>query len=199
MQISSAVFLKSALKPVQYPEADRPEIAFAGRSNVGKSSMINCLLNRRGLVRTSSTPGRTQMLNFFDINERFRFVDLPGYGFARVPMAVKKSWGPMIRAYLESRSTLRGVVFILDIRRTPSEEDLRLLDWLEEYGCPTIMAVTKADKLARSRRDRQIETIASTCGLPVDAFTLFSATTRQGKDEIWERIETALEQPTSPA
>ncbi len=199
MQISSAVFLKSALKPVQYPEADRPEIAFAGRSNVGKSSMINCLLNRRGLVRTSSTPGRTQMLNFFDINERFRFVDLPGYGFARVPMAVKKSWGPMIRAYLESRSTLRGVVFILDIRRIPSEEDLRLLDWLEEYGCPTIMAVTKSDKLARSRRDRQIETIASTCGLPVDAFTLFSATTRQGKDEIWERIETALEQPTPSA
>lgn len=170
---------------------------FAGRSNVGKSSMINCLLNRRGLVRTSSTPGRTQMLNFFDINDRFRFVDLPGYGFARVPLAVKKNWGPMIQAYLESRSNLRAVVLIFDIRRVPAEEDLRLLDWLEEYNRPTIVAVTKADKITRSQRDRKIKIIASACGLPTDAFTLFSATKRLGKEEIWARIETALEPPTA--
>ena len=193
MKISSADFIKSATRPGNYPPEQFPEIAFAGRSNVGKSSLINVLVNRKSLVRTSSTPGRTQLINFFNINDHFSLVDLPGYGYAKVPLAVKKAWGPMIRTYLEVRESLYGVVFIFDIRRVPREEDIRLLDWLEEFGVPTIPVITKIDKINRSRREKQILAIVEETGLPGDAFTLFSATTREGSDEIWERIEAALD------
>ena len=196
MKISSADFIKSATRPGNYPPEQLPEIAFAGRSNVGKSSLINVLVNRKSLVRTSSTPGRTQLINFFNINDHFSLVDLPGYGYAKVPLSVKKAWGPMIRTYLEVRESLYGVVFIFDIRRVPREEDIRFLDWLEEFGVPTIPVITKIDKINRSRRDKQILTIVEETGLPRDAFTLFSATTREGSDEIWGRIEAALEPAT---
>ncbi len=192
MKISSAEFVKSATKPANYPPAEQAEIAFAGRSNVGKSSLINVLVNRKSLVRTSSTPGRTQLLNFFNINDQFSLVDLPGYGFAKVPLAVKKAWGPMIRTYLEQREVLKGVVFILDIRRVPRQEDLQMLDWLEEFGVPTIPVITKVDKVNRSQRTKQVKLIAAETGLPADAFSLFSAHTREGLAEIWERIEDAL-------
>jgi len=192
--VKSAEFVKSATRPGNYPPAELPEVAFAGRSNVGKSSLINVLVNRRGLVRTSSTPGRTQLINFFSINGAFHLVDLPGYGFAQVPLAVKKEWGPMIRTYLESRESLRAVVILFDIRRVPREEDLQLLDWLEEFEVPTIPVITKADKVGRGQRDRQIKPILEATGLPRDAFTLFSASTREGRDEIWQRIEAALEE-----
>ncbi len=192
MKISSADFIKSATRPGNYPPPEFAEIAFAGRSNVGKSSLINVLVNRRSLVRTSSTPGRTQLINFFNINQSFSLVDLPGYGFAKVPLAVKKAWGPMMRTYLEVRESLKGVVFILDIRRLPREEDIQMLDWLEEFGVPTILVITKIDKLSRNQRDRHVAQIAEATGLPKDAFSLFSAHTREGKEEIWERIEDAL-------
>jgi len=193
MKISSATSIKSATKPGNYPPAELPEIAFAGRSNVGKSSLINVLVNRRSLVRTSSTPGRTQLINFFDINETFNLVDLPGYGFAKVPLSVKKAWGPMMRTYLESRETLKAVVFILDIRRDPRVEDIQFLDWLEEFGVPTIPVITKIDKVNRSQRDKQIKKIVEMTGLPRDAFSLFSALSKEGKDDIWELIEAALD------
>ncbi len=193
MKISSAEFIKSATRPGNYPPQQIPEIAFAGRSNVGKSSLINVLVKRKGLVRTSSTPGRTQLINFFNINNQFSLVDLPGYGYAKVPLAVKKAWGPMIRTYLEVRESLHGVVFIFDIRRIPREEDIRMLDWLEEFGVPTIPVITKIDKVKRSQRNKQIELIVEETGLPQDAFSLFSASTREGSDEIWERIEAALD------
>jgi GTP-binding protein len=191
--IKQATFIKSATKPGNYPEEILAEVAFAGRSNVGKSSLINVLVNRRGLVRTSSTPGRTQLLNFFDINGQFCLVDLPGFGFAKVPVAVKKQWGPMVRTYLEGRRTLRALVLLFDIRRVPRQEEVQLLDWLEEFGVPTIPVITKVDKLVRSRREKQILPILEVTGLPRDAFTLFSAVTREGREEIWQRIEMALE------
>mgnify|MGYP001168836169 CR=1 FL=1 len=194
MKIFSAEFIKSATRPSNYPLPELAEIAFAGRSNVGKSSLINVLVNRKNLVRTSSTPGRTQLLNFFNINEgSFSLVDLPGYGFAKVPLAVKKAWGPMMRTYLEERVCLKAVVFILDIRRNPREEDIQMLDWLEEFEVPTIPVITKVDKLKRSQRDKQIKEIAVATGLPKDAFSLFSALTKEGKEEIWELIDDALE------
>jgi len=192
--VKSAEFIKSATRPGNYPPAGLPEVAFAGRSNVGKSSLINVLVNRRGLVRTSSTPGRTQLINFFSLNGTFHLVDLPGYGFAQVPLTVKKEWGPMIRTYLESREGLRAVVILFDIRRVPREEDLQLLDWLEEFEVPTIPVITKVDKVGRGQRDRQVKPILEATGLPRDAFTLFSASTREGRDEVWQRIEAALEE-----
>src|SRR5512141_2173198 len=134
MIIRSTTFIKSAVKPDAYPDPNLPEVAFCGRSNVGKSSLINVLVNRKNLVRTSSTPGRTQLINFFDVNGTFTLVDLPGYGFAKVPLSVKKEWGPMMETYLSRRPNLRGVVLILDVRRTPGDEDLQMLSWLRTYG-----------------------------------------------------------------
>ncbi|OEU63737.1 MAG: YihA family ribosome biogenesis GTP-binding protein [Desulfuromonadales bacterium C00003094] len=198
MIIKSATFVKSATRPGNYPPADFKEVAFAGRSNVGKSSLINVLVNRRGLVRTSSTPGRTQLLNFFDINGEFYLVDLPGYGFAKVPMAVKKQWGPMVRTYLEGRDNLQALLLLFDIRRVPQQEEIQLLDWLEELQVPTIPIITKVDKITRSRRERQILPILEATGLPRDAFTLFSALSREGCDEVWQRIEAALDDEASP-
>src|SRR6056297_2821126 len=129
MHVKSAEFIKSAAKPDQYPPEGPPEIAFAGRSNVGKSTLINTLVNRKHLVKTSSTPGRTQMLNFFAVNGAAVFVDLPGYGWARVPERIKKQWGPMVERYLSTRRTRNGVVVILDIRRRPRPEDAELINW----------------------------------------------------------------------
>ncbi len=192
MQIRSATFIKSAVAPAGYPEGELPEVAFVGRSNVGKSSLINVLVNRRALVRTSNTPGRTQLLNFFDINGELSLVDLPGYGFARVPLEVKKAWGPMIRNYLQSRKSLKAVVFILDVRRVPNAEDIEMLDWLEEFDIPTIPVITKLDKIGKVHQAKHLKPILEATDLPRDAFTLFSAQTRQGREEVWERIEVAL-------
>jgi len=191
VQVVSAEFIKSAVKPAGYPESDLPEVAFVGRSNVGKSSLINVLVNRKSLVRTSRTPGRTQLINFFDINQALTLVDLPGYGFAKVPLAVKKAWGPMIRNYLGQRHNLKAVIFILDARRVPNADDLEMLDWLEEFEIPTIPVVTKVDKLSKNETTHQLQKIAEATGLPPDVFTLFSAHTRKGKEEVWERIEDA--------
>jgi len=192
--IKSTSFVKSATRPSNYPESGRLEIAFAGRSNVGKSSLLNVLINRKNLVRTSSTPGRTQLINFFDLNGELTLVDLPGYGFAKVPLAVKKQWGPMIRTYLHSRTTLAAVVMLFDVRRVPREEDLQLLDWLEEFSVPTIPVITKIDKVSRIKRHKQIQPIADATGLPLEAFTLFSALTKEGRDEVWERLDVAIEE-----
>jgi GTP-binding protein len=190
--VKSTEFIKSAAKPAHYPAALFPEIAFAGRSNVGKSSLINVLLNRKNLVRTSSTPGRTQLINFFAVNNQFTLVDLPGYGYAKVPLAVKKEWGPMMETYLATRPTLRGVVLILDIRRTPGAEERQMLAWLRSYDIPPVLVVTKCDKVTRNERARQAAVIARALGVSREEFCFFSALSREGKDEIWRRIETLL-------
>jgi len=194
MKIISAEFIKSAVWPPQYPPATMPEIAFVGRSNVGKSSLINTIVGRKNLAKTSNTPGRTQLINFFTINETLSFVDLPGYGFAKVSQSVKKDWGNMIEAYLRERPCLAMVIFILDIRRDPSDDDLSLRDWLEDYRIPYLYILTKADKLSNNQaitRARAIEKILHiSAGIkPI----LFSAKTQKGKGDIWQALDAHLQ------
>lgn len=188
MIIKSAEFMVSATRPGNYPPEDLPEIAFAGRSNVGKSTLINKLVNRKNLVKTSSTPGRTQLLNFFNINEQFVFVDLPGYGYARVPERVKKDWGAMIETYLTTRTTLNGVVLILDIRRNPGEEERNFISWLHENQIPTILILTKADKLSKTNQIKQTRIIEKSLSVQPEELICFSAKTRQGLDKVWQAI-----------
>jgi GTP-binding protein len=192
MLIKSAAYVKSAVKPSQYPSYDLPEIAFAGRSNVGKSSLINTLLGRKKLVKTSSTPGRTQTINFFLINEKLSFADLPGYGYAKVPMAVQKKWGPMVESYLKTRGGLQAVVVILDIRRLPNQADHNLFAWLAHYNMPQIVVLTKADKLKRGKQAVQHARIAEALSMEPEALFLFSATTGAGKQPLWKAVEALL-------
>jgi GTP-binding protein len=186
-------FLKSAFRESDYPPPDKPEVAFAGRSNVGKSSLINVLVRRKGVARTSSKPGRTQSINFFCLQDRLYLVDLPGYGFALVPDHVKKSWGEMMETYLRRRNNLRAVVVILDIRRDLSAGDKELLEWLNTYGKKSIVVLTKADKLSRQKstsRAKQIENQLQE--ITSERPTLFSAKTREGREEIWEKINKTI-------
>ncbi len=187
-------FIKSAFQEKHYPPPDRPEIAFAGKSNVGKSSLLNTLVNRRKLARTSSTPGRTQAINFFRFGKTLYLVDLPGYGFARVPIKVKKSWGQMVEAYLRTRETLQAVVVILDIRRDPSTGDEDLINWLNYYAIKPIVVLTKADKISRQKTKKRTDLIIKSLKtVSFSAPVIFSSHTRQGVAELWEIInETAL-------
>jgi GTP-binding protein len=159
---------------------------------VGKSSLINTLLNRKRLVKTSSTPGRTQLINFFDINSAFYFVDLPGYGYARVPEAVKKRWGPMVEKYLTTRKTLKSVLLIMDLRRIPGEEEQNFIEWLDFFKISFIPVLTKSDKLSKTKQRTQRDRIANSLSLDINDFTLFSAKTSQGKDRIWAQIKARL-------
>jgi GTP-binding protein len=187
MKIFSAEFVVSATGPKQFPHDRRPQIAFAGRSNVGKSSVINALLHRKNLVKTSATPGKTQLINFFIINDAFYFVDLPGYGYARVPYAVTDAWGPMIEGYLKDSPALRAVVVLLDVRREPDERDVRLIAWLRQYDIPAIYAVTKADKLNRQEAERARRNIFSNLEI-TGPLILTSAKNGQGIKELWGAI-----------
>lgn len=198
MIVKSTEFIKSATRPAHYPEGDLPEIAFAGRSNVGKSSLVNVLVNRKNLVRTSSTPGRTQLINFFQVNQDFMLVDLPGYGYAKVPLEVKKNWRPMMETYLSKRRNLRGVVLILDIRRTPVEEDMQMLEWLRTFDITPIVVVTKCDKLSKNERAKQSAIIMQRMGLAKEDLSFFSALSKEGKEGIWARIDAVLAQPAAP-
>ena len=194
MKILSAEFVLSAKEPVHYPPALLPEIAFAGRSNVGKSSLINALLNRKKLARTSNTPGRTQEINFFRVNDRLNFVDLPGYGYAKVPETIRKQWGPMVETYLRERRTLKLVVLILDIRREPSEEDRQLIDWLRFYRLRCLVVLTKIDKVSRNVLTEKRRRIGGEMGSPLPPVP-FSAKTGEGKEVLWREIRKAAEWP----
>ena len=159
---------------------------------MGKSSLINALLGRKNLVKTSSTPGRTQTINFFLINDAFHFVDLPGYGYAKVPIEVRKKWGPMVEKYLKKRPDLRGVVMILDLRRVPNEADHELLAWLGHYEIPEIIVLTKADKLKKNRQVQQRSLIAHDLSKDPSSLILFSAATGLGKQALWKAVEALL-------
>ena len=193
MNVHQADFIKSAAKPKDYPPPGLPEVAFAGRSHVGKSSLINVLAGRKGLVRTSSTPGRTQLIKFFDINSILTLVDLPGYGYAKAPPELRKQWGPMIDAYLASRESLKAVVLILDIRREPTEGDLQMLHWLERYNIPPIIVLTKCDKLSKNEIAKQSTIIAGAIKRDKGMLLPFSALSRVGRDGIWSEIIRVLE------
>jgi GTP-binding protein len=185
-------FVRGAIRPDQYPVEHLPEIAFAGRSNVGKSSLINTLVGRRGLARTSQTPGKTQLVQFYRVDGRFSLVDLPGYGYARAPQKMRRRWGIAMERYLSERRTLRLVVLLLDMRRIPSRLDLELKSWLDQMAIPTCYALTKADKISRGKRSWQIHQVSQTLGIPSEHLIPFSARTREGRPALWGRILEAV-------
>jgi GTP-binding protein len=189
MHVKTAQFITSAVKSNQYPPPEYPEVAFAGRSNVGKSSLINKLVNRKRLVKTSSTPGRTQLINFFLVNGALSLVDLPGYGYAKVPAAVKRRWGPMVETYIAKRTSLKAVVLLMDLRRTPKVEEFDLMDWLHHHKVPTILVLTKSDKLSRTKQQQQRRNAADILGVDREDLLLFSAKSGKGKEVLWELIE----------
>ena len=190
MKITSAEFLKSSFQVSDWPVALLPEVAFMGRSNVGKSSLINSLLSARGLARTSSTPGRTQSLNFFLVNGRFRFVDLPGFGYARVPKAIKSSWGEMVSSYLAKREQLVLSIHIVDSRHEPTTLDLQLHEWLEHNARPRLIVATKSDKLSNNELKQSLGRVQRV--FSADHVVAFSAQTGRGGLDIWRAIEGAL-------
>lgn len=178
------------------PQNRIPEIAFAGKSNVGKSSLINALMNRKSLARTSSQPGKTQTINFYNINDELYFVDLPGYGYAKVSQQEKEKWGKMIEKYLRQSKVLKAVFLLVDIRHDPSANDKIMYDWILSNGFHPIIIATKADKINRSQLQKQIKAIKQ--GLDADKAAIvipFSAQTKQGRDEIYELIDSMMEQP----
>jgi GTP-binding protein len=190
MKVTSATFVKSATSAEHYPRDGRPEIAFMGRSNVGKSSLMNSLLGVRGLARTSSTPGRTQLINFFSINDAFNFVDLPGYGYARVPRDVKKLWGPMVEKYLATRANLVLSILITDSRHEPTELDLLMKGWLEAREKPFIIVATKADKLSSNQLRASLSRASAVLG--TNELVAYSAVTGSGAARIWKEITTRI-------
>ena len=169
------------------PDNDKPEIAFVGKSNVGKSSLINSLVNRKALARTSSQPGKTQTINFYNVNEALYFVDLPGYGYAKVSVSIKEKWGKMIENYLEKSKQLKLIFLLIDIRHEPSANDKMMYDWIVYHGYHPVIIATKLDKIKRSQKDKQIRIIKETLSVePETIIVPFSSQTKQGVEEVWE-------------
>jgi GTP-binding protein len=186
MKVNSAEIVISAVRPSQYPETTLPEFALAGRSNVGKSSFINKMLNRKSLARTSSKPGKTQTLNFYLINEMLHFVDVPGYGYAKVSKSEREAWGRMIETYITSREQLKAMLLIVDLRHPPSKDDVMMYDFLKHHDIPVIIIATKADKIPKSKWQKHIKITKETLDLdPEDMIILFSSETGEGKDKAW--------------
>ncbi|MBA2871643.1 GTP-binding protein [Anoxybacillus calidus] len=190
MKVTSAEIVISAVKPEQYPNNNLPEFALAGRSNVGKSSFINKMVNRKNLARTSSKPGKTQTLNFFLINESLYFVDVPGYGFAKVSKKEREAWGKMIETYLTTREQLRAVVLIVDLRHAPTKDDVMMYEFLKHYEIPAVIIATKADKIPRGKWQKHVKVVRETLNVVEgDPVIIFSSETGQGKDEAWAVLQ----------
>ncbi|MBV7390354.1 ribosome biogenesis GTP-binding protein YihA/YsxC [Enterococcus alishanensis] len=193
MKVHNAEIVISAVAPKQYPESQLPEIALAGRSNVGKSSFINTLINRKNLARTSSKPGKTQTLNFYLIEDSLYFVDVPGYGYAKVSKTERAKWGKMIETYITSREQLRAVVSLVDMRHDPSVEDIQMYQFLKYYNIPVIVVATKADKIPRGKWNKHTSSIKKKLDFDGnDDFIIFSSETKEGKEAAWTAIESYL-------
>ncbi len=189
MKIKDAQIEATAAGPAQYPEDNLPEAAFAGRSNVGKSAMINTLVRRKKLAYVGSTPGKTRLINFYRINDELRLVDLPGYGYAKVPGNERRSWADLAGDYLSKRENLKVIVFLIDIRHKPSSLDIEMAKWLSDNGKPFVLCITKSDKISKSRQKKNIMEIIR--GLEPQGDTplvVFSSQTREGREELWEAI-----------
>lgn len=190
MLIKNADLRATAYNESQYPSDARSEIAFVGKSNVGKSSLINTLVNRKGLARTSSQPGKTRSINFYNIDERFYFVDLPGYGYAKVSKAEQAKWGKFIEKYLKTREQLVGIIMLIDIRHEPGANDFQMFEWIKHFGYNTVIVCTKSDKLSKQQQKKNIEIIRKALKLTEDdKMVAFSAETRQGKEELLKLID----------
>lgn len=193
MKVTQAEIVISAVQQSQYPEDNLPEIVLLGRSNVGKSSFINTLIQRKGLARTSSQPGKTQTMNFYKINDAFYFVDMPGYGYAKVSKKEREKWGVMIEEYLQKRENMVLVLLLIDSRHEPTEDDRLMYDWLTYYGLDPVIIATKADKISKVRQKKAVDNIFNTLRPRKRSdVILFSAATKMGKDEAWEVIEGRL-------
>ena len=185
----NADILLSATNKSHYPQDDIPEVALAGRSNVGKSSFINTMLNRKNLARTSGKPGKTQLLNFFNIDDKLRFVDVPGYGYARVSKKEREKWGKMIEEYLTTRENLRAVVSLVDLRHEPSVDDVQMYEFLKYYDIPVILVATKADKIPRGKWNKHESVIKKKLDFDKsDTFIIFSSVNKTGVEEAWDAI-----------
>ena len=190
MKVQNVELTISAVSPAQYPNEGFPEIALSGRSNVGKSSLINTLINRKGLARTSSQPGKTQTLNFYNIESELYFVDVPGYGYAKVSKKDREKWGQMIERYFSDRPVLRGVISLVDGRHEPTELDCQMIDFLHYYDLPILVCATKMDKIPRGKWNRTESQIRKKLALnPQDEIVLFSSVTKAGKEEDWNWVE----------
>lgn len=190
MKVNNVSLAAVGVKMSQYPDDGKPEIAFAGKSNVGKSTLINAMIGRKALARTSSQPGKTRTINFYNVEDILYFVDLPGYGYAKAPRTEIEKWGKMIEEYLNNRETLRGIVMLVDIRHEPGENDRLMYDWLKHYGYDIIIAATKKDKIKRSQIQKQLSLIKNTLKLaPEDRLIAFSGETKDGVEELWEELE----------
>ncbi|WP_160722033.1 ribosome biogenesis GTP-binding protein YihA/YsxC [Bacillus sp. USDA818B3_A] len=193
MKVVSSEIVISAVKPEQYPETELPEFALAGRSNVGKSSFINKMLNRKGLARISSKPGKTQTLNFYLINEIMHFVDVPGYGYAKVSKTERAAWGRMIETYFTTREQLRAVVLIVDLRHPPTVDDVMMYDFLKHYELPCIIIATKADKIPKGKWQKHLKVTRETLELEKsDHIVVFSSETGEGKDQVWSILHSYM-------
>lgn len=193
MKISKSDLQAIAVKPAQYPIDDLPEIAFAGRSNVGKSSFINSMLNRRELARTSSKPGKTRTINFYLVNDSFRLVDLPGYGYAKVSKTEQKKWGEIIDRYLTSRENLREVILIVDIRHRPTDQDLMMYNWIRSFGFTGIVIATKADKISRGNWQKHIKIIKDKLNIQDAGLIIpYSSQNKTNREDVWRVISREL-------
>ncbi len=190
MNVNNASLAAVAVKKSQYPEQSLPEIAFAGKSNVGKSSLINTMINRKSLARTGQSPGKTRTINFYNIENALYFVDLPGYGYARAPKSEIAKWGGMIEDYLLGRESLKAIIMLVDIRHEPGENDKMMYNWLRHYGHRIVVAATKSDKIKRSQLQKHKKMITLSLGLEEgDILIPFSSENKSGRDELWSVIE----------